>query len=212
MGEAIYFDMADMGREHPDQVNKVRERMNRRVAELLFQRVFIGGVFCLCCLVAAGNLPCWARAKKADSSVASGSRRQARKLKPKKIKAILDAKRAELEDTQWEIDVAGGSQDESLVKDELLFKNGRFSSRFFLMKGFVPMNFSLSLQDDGGIVVESIQSDPEKGMVFWRGEFGDDPHLIRGMSSEVLPDKSTVDRFFNGRMKKIEQGEISDKP
>ena len=122
----------------------------------------------------------------------------ARKTSDKKVKEALDQKRAELKNTSWNIELIASVKDGTKSADILTFEDNQLSSRNFLARGFNPTNYTLTMGDDGTIVVETMQTSEKEGTVFWRGEFIKEANLLRGMVSHITPDQQAHDLSFSG--------------
>ncbi len=81
----------------------------------------------------------------------------------------------ELEGTVWEIEMLPMSSDKSggLVRDQIRFENGRFSSRYFSEQGYKGTRFTLT-RNPNGATWETIQSHPNGDSVSWRGDWQGD--------------------------------------
>lgn len=137
----------------------------------------------------------WARAKKTKPE--HGVSEKSRKLSAKKAKEILVQKRADLEGTEWDVEMKLPSG-EKKSEDRLLFKEKQFLSEGFALQGLKPADYSLSMKDDGAIIFETMQPGEDGGMVFWRGEFSPDSTALRGIVSQVSADQKATDLYFSG--------------
>ncbi|MBI5873389.1 MAG: hypothetical protein HZB36_04510 [Candidatus Omnitrophica bacterium] len=137
----------------------------------------------------------WARAKKTQSS--QGAVEKNKKLSSKKTKELLEQKRLELENTSWDVEMKLASGEKKMT-DRLIFKDKQFSSEGFVLGGFKPTSYSLTMKDDGVIVFETMQPGENGGTVFWKGEFGPDNISVRGITSQVSPDQTSQDLYFSG--------------
>lgn len=146
-------------------------------------------------LFAFSVIPSWARTKKSQATSQVAEKKKKSDLK--KAKELLDQKRLDLENTQWDVALKLPSG-EKKADDRLVFKNAQFSSRELELKGFKPASYSLALQDDGTVVFETMQPSEKEGTVFWKGEFSSDNASLHGMLSEVFADQSSRDIYFLG--------------
>jgi putative transposase len=83
---------------------------------------------------------------------------------------------AELDGTEWDVELVPANQPNSteVVKDRLVFVNGRFSSVYFGVKGFRSASYFLVPKGHGAISWQTAQSDPGGGIVRWSGEWQGD--------------------------------------
>lgn len=81
----------------------------------------------------------------------------------------------------WQIEVVETSAQKTKPEtDVLTFTQGKITSQNYSAKGYPSTNITLTLQDSGAIVWETMQTDPEQGTVFWRGE------LVNGLMSGAI--------------------------
>jgi hypothetical protein len=113
-----------------------------------------------------------------------------------KQRALRAKKRTEVNNNQWEIDVMALDGKGAKQKDLLIFKDNKFCSDNFSKSGFGPSNYTLSILDDGSVVVETMQSADKEGILFWRVEL--DPQLVacKGILSRQLGENKTEDYSF----------------
>jgi hypothetical protein len=124
---------------------------------------------------------------------------EARKAK----RALIDKKRKEIDNTQWEVDmilVSGKGKKES---DSIIFKDGQVSSINFSKKGFKPSNYSVNVQADNTIVWETMQNSEKNGVAFWRGEMNENMDTMRGIISHRIDEKKKDDYSFLSVSKKL---------
>ncbi|MEK7849673.1 MAG: hypothetical protein AAB213_02475 [Candidatus Omnitrophota bacterium] len=125
----------------------------------------------------------------------------AKKTGDKKVKEALAQKRAELENTSWNIELISSAKEGTKSIDVLTFKDNQVTSRDFLARGFNPTNYTLTMGDDGTIVLETMQTSEKEGTVFWRGELGQEntgTKTLRGMISHITLDQQAHDMSFSG--------------
>ena len=97
---------------------------------------------------------------------------------------ILSAKTAELNNTEWTIELksmAGGKA--KAEKDTLHFADGKVSSANMGKAGYGASNFTTRLLEDGALAWETMQSSEKDGIAFWRGDIGADG-VMRGVLSK----------------------------
>jgi hypothetical protein len=124
-----------------------------------------------------------------------------KKTGDKKSKEALAQKRLDLENTSWNIELISSAKEGTKSIDVLTFKDNQLLSRNFSARGFNPTNYTLTMGDDGTIVLETMQTSEKEGTVFWRGEFGQEntgTKTLRGMISHITPDQQAHDMSFSG--------------
>jgi len=185
--------------------------------------IFVAGAcFVLACSTQANA---WFGKKKADSAsetqaVQSEKAAQpapaVKKEQPKKVdkdlqakldakKQLVEKKRKEIDNTEWQIELAPLSGKGKKEADTLVFKGGQVGLSGYSKKGFAPTNFTLSVQEDGMVVWETMQTSEKSGIAFWRGEMADG-QTMRGIFSYHPDDKTTIDYSFISVAKKAVAG------
>lgn len=185
--------------------------------------ILVAGV----CFVLACNTQAdaWFGKKKTDSAPeeqavqaekAAPAAQAVKKEQPKKVdkdlqakldakKQLVEKKRKEIDNTEWQIEMTPLSGKGKKEGDTLLFKAGQVSLSGYAKKGFAPTNFTLSVQDDGMVVWETMQTSEKSGIAFWRGEMADS-QVMRGIFSYHPDDKTTIDYSFISVGKKAAAG------
>lgn len=121
----------------------------------------------------------------------------ARKREPsgaeQRLQAELRAKKA-LNGTKWSIGLIPmeAESSASAVKDVLQFEKGKISSENLVAEGYSKSNFSVSLKGPA-IVWETMQTKPDKSVVFWRGELRGE--TMRGVLSKRPRGKGKAENF-----------------
>ena len=157
------------------------------------KRVMVGVLLfsgLLCRIAAAEN----AVAPKSQAAAPSAAAQPADDKAAKKAAA-----EARLKDTQWTITLSSmeGEPSKKPLTDTLSFKAGTIASERLTSDGYPITHYTLTIQDNGVPVWETMQSQEGKGVAFWRGELHGD--TIRGILSEH-PDKGKVkDYSFSGK-------------
>jgi hypothetical protein len=160
----------------------------------------------------------WFGKKKADSAGDAGQpaaavEQKAAPVEKKKTDKNLEAaaknkkeaaqkKLAELNNTEWQIELnplAGKGKKEA---DVITFANNQISIAGFVKKGFPTTNFTLSVQDDGIVVWETMQTADKAGVAFWRGEMDLTMQSMRGVLSYQVDEKTKHDYSFVSTAKK----------
>ncbi len=79
--------------------------------------------------------------------------------------------------------------------DTVIFDNGRVSSTG--LNGYAPSSFTVKADKAGATTWEAMQTNPQEGVVFWRGELKGDE--MRGSLSKQPIEGSAEDYSFIGR-------------
>ena len=106
---------------------------------------------------------------------------------------------AQLNGTAWVIDLApmSGEKPKRPLKDTLRFEQGKLTSEKLAADGYPSSNYTLTMGDDGIPVLETMQTNETKGVVFWRGEVSGD--TLRGILSKHPLEGNSEDYSFAGR-------------
>lgn len=80
--------------------------------------------------------------------------------------------------------------------DELRFESGKVISALLGAQGFSPSNYSLSLQANGSVLWETMQTGPNREVICWRGEW--DGKNMRGVMTRQLPGQVMTNFAFVG--------------
>jgi hypothetical protein len=101
-----------------------------------------------------------------------------------------------LDDTEWIIEVKSMVKSAAPVTyfDKLEFKKGTLISKEMSAKGFLASNYTLTVNNDGTLVWETMQRSDSGDELFWRGETTKDAkmsgvlsrHPVGGISQDVL--------------------------
>jgi len=119
-----------------------------------------------------------------------------------KARAMKDRRRKAVDGNQWDVSVIAMSGKGEKAPDVLVFKENKFSSREYEKIGYPPSNYTVSITDDGNTVVETMQSNDELGILFWRVEFDKDLAGCRGVISRQISENKTEDYSFVSTAKK----------
>jgi hypothetical protein len=128
-------------------------------------------------------------AKPAEKKPDEKAIEEARKAK----RALIDKKRKEIDNMQWEVDMVLVSGKGKKETDTITFKEGQVSSANFSKKGFKPTNYSVNVQADNTVVWETMQNSEKNGVAFWRGEMNENMDTMRGIISHRIDDKKKDD-------------------
>ncbi|OGX11233.1 MAG: hypothetical protein A2Y42_04380 [Omnitrophica WOR_2 bacterium GWB2_45_9] len=108
---------------------------------------------------------------------------------------------------EWQIEVTEiGVKKMKPEIDVLTFAEGKVISKNYSAKGYSPTNITLTVQDSGTIVWETMQTNPEHGTVFWRGELSNG--LISGAVSLQPKKGDNKDYYFAAVRPQEEAGSV----
>lgn len=115
---------------------------------------------------------------------------------PAKTAELLAAKKAELNGHEWEVKLSSAAAPKEVTgTDVLIFKDQKFESKEMSAKGYNTTNYTISLQDGGPTVWETMQSDDKGHSIFWRGEW--EGESMRGVMSKQSGDGKNEDYYFS---------------
>ncbi|HOW42458.1 MAG TPA: hypothetical protein P5110_03315 [Candidatus Omnitrophota bacterium] len=114
----------------------------------------------------------------------------------KQKKEQIQRKAGELNNTEWQIELTPLSGKGKKETDVVTFSNNQVVIGNYLKKGFVATNYTVSIQDDGTGVWETMQSSEKAGTAFWRGEMDKTMQVMRGILSYQVDDKTKHDYSF----------------
>ncbi len=138
-------------------------------------------------------------AKPVQESKSDKARDEALKAK----RAIAVKKMNELNNTEWAVEMS--SMNNAKVKKEMdtvIFKDNQVSIANYSKRGFPTTNFTLTVQEDGTVIWETMQTSEKSGIAFWRGEFDPKLETMRGVVSYQLDSKNKQDYSFASSSKK----------
>jgi hypothetical protein len=182
--------------------------------------VLMGICFMVSC---ASPAHAWFGGKKKDAATGeqSATTEKAKKASPKEaaapeskadseaIKAflakqeIVKKKMAQLNDTEWQLELTPITGKGKKEADVATFKNNQVVLANFSKKGFPATNLTLTVQDDGSVVWETMQTSEKNGMCFWRGEMDKTMMTMRGVVSNRIDDKTKLDYSFASTARKV---------
>jgi hypothetical protein len=133
-------------------------------------------------------------APKADPQKAKSDKALEDALKLRK--AAQDKKRSELNNTEWQIELNPMSGKGKKESETVIFKDNKISFLNFGKKGFPVTNYSITVQEDGSFIWETMQTSEKSGMAFWRGEMDSKAQRINGVLSHQIDAKTKQDYSF----------------
>jgi hypothetical protein len=105
-------------------------------------------------------------------------------------------KTAQLNNSEWQIEMVPASGKGKKEIETLTFKDGKISAGNFGKKGYSATNFSVTVEADGSVVWETMQTAEKGGICFWRGELDKAMTTMRGVLSNKVDEKSKFDYTF----------------
>lgn len=133
-----------------------------------------------------------AYAKSSDGEAAEKKRLEMRKK--------IEEKKAELNGTSWEIELRSQVGKPTLpLKDTLTFQDQQFVSKNLSAKGFSSTNYTLTIQENGPTVWETMQTSPKGFITFWRGEWLEGS--MSGVINRRIEDDKTEEYSFTSSQK-----------
>lgn len=107
-------------------------------------------------------------------------------------KVIEQMPLVELDGTQWTIEARPRDKaaTPAVYFDKLQFKGHMLSSKEMAVKGFQPSNYTLTVQNDGTLLWETMQRNAAGGVIFWQGQTTKDNKMSGIMSTNSADGKS----------------------
>ncbi len=119
-------------------------------------------------------------------------------------RALIERKRKELNNTEWDIELNSANGKEKKISDVLAFTNNQVSCAGYVKKGFPVTNYTITVQDDSSLIIETMQTSEKSGTAFWRCELDPAIQTMRGvLSLHTDDDKVISDYSFISVNKKI---------
>lgn len=99
-----------------------------------------------------------------------------------------------LNGTAWQVRLIPASGSGSEIQDNLRFEEGRVLSGLLASQGFPQSNYSLTVQEDGKVVWETMQTNPSGEVASWRGEWTGEQ--MQGVFSRQRAGNLSQDYYF----------------
>lgn len=97
---------------------------------------------------------------------------------------------AMLSGTTWDVELFPmDDPKKKAIKDVVSFENGKLKSKTFAVEGYNDSNLTVTIEDDGKAIWETMQSHESKGPIFWRGELAD--KAVNGVLSRQTKEGAT---------------------
>jgi hypothetical protein len=120
------------------------------------------------------------------------------------MKKLVEAKKTELNGTEWAVTLTPSGSKANPEEDVLTFQDGKVVSKNFESKGFTATNYTITAPEGADMAIwETMQtsSNSKEGVIFIRGEWNKD--TMRGVVSQQMDGgKSTKDYTFATTAKK----------
>lgn len=116
-------------------------------------------------------------------------------------KKVLE-KKEELNGTSWAVEIKSQTgRGDFMGSDTLTFQNEKFRSATGEKNGFGATNYTLTVQEEGPTIWETMQTGKKGEIAFWRGEWKDD--VMTGVISRQLEKGNEEYYFSSSSMKSI---------
>ncbi|MCM8781025.1 MAG: hypothetical protein NC908_03790 [Candidatus Omnitrophica bacterium] len=127
---------------------------------------------------------------------------QQARLEAQRVK--VNKKRNELNNTEWQIEIYSLANKEKLkaTNPVIVFKDNRVACLGIDGMEFPATNYTLTVQDDGIVVWETMQTSERSGVAFWRGEITPDMQSMQGSLSHHIDEENLRDYAFRSLGKK----------
>jgi hypothetical protein len=138
-----------------------------------------------------------AKPKETAKPVPVDQAEKAREEAFKAKRAIAQKKLNELNNSEWAIELTSMNNLKAKKEmDTVTIKNSQVSIAGFAKKGFPTTNFTLTVQEDGTVIWETMQTSEKSGIAFWRGELDPKLQIMRGVVSHQIDKKNKNDFSF----------------
>lgn len=116
-------------------------------------------------------------------------------------KKVLE-KKAELNGSSWAVKIESQSKKGDLLgSDTLIFQNERFRSERAGKNGYKSTNYTLTVQENGPTIWETMQTNEDGEVTFWRGEWQKD--VMTGVISRQIKDTNEEYYFSSSSRKEV---------
>lgn len=140
-----------------------------------------------------------------EAQQAEQSKTQAREEKIAARRELEKKAKETLAQKEWPIEIVEtGAKKTKPEADLLTFSEGKVTSKNYSAKGYPATNITLTLQDGQTIVWETMQTNPEQGTVFWRGELSNG---LMGGAVSLQPKKGVNKDYYFSTVNPQEEAE-----
>lgn len=177
-------------------------------------------------ILALGSFIVWAGLANAAETPKKLTKEEARKIAAEERKAKEEAetktqaraKKKELEaknkemlaQHEWAVYTALSGKKGKLEEDTLTFApEGKVVSKRFSAKGYNQSNYTLTIEDNGNIIWETMQTNEGVGVLFWRGELLPNG-IMQGIMS-LQPQKGANEDYIFTTVKPEDQAKVEPK-
>jgi hypothetical protein len=116
------------------------------------------------------------------------------------FRKIILEKKAELNGSSWSVKIESQSgKGDFLGQDTLIFQNDRFRSERAGKLDYGPTNYTLTVQEQGPTIWETMQTSKKGEVSFWRGEWKEG--VMTGIVSRQL-EKGNEEYYFTSASRK----------
>lgn len=134
----------------------------------------------------------------ASTSAAQDNKQDEAAVKDIMKRQAMDSARQELNSHEWTVYMTPSPENAvkrpAIEEDVLSFSGeGRVVSKNLLAKGYPESNYTLTVQDDGTAVWETMQVNEKEGLAFFRGELKNS--AMKGVLS-LQPQKGAKQTFY----------------
>lgn len=118
---------------------------------------------------------------------------------PVRAATPADSVRAQLHGTRWTISLMpiGAAAKGKPSTDTVMFEGRTVTSEALSKAGYSVSNYTLTVDEGGNASWETMQTKPDQGVVFWKGEF--QGSTMQGVMSRHPVGKNTEDFTFSGQ-------------
>jgi hypothetical protein len=124
------------------------------------------------------------------------------KLDQEARRKLVEKKRGELNNTEWLVEISAIGGQERPESGTITFKNNRVAISNYGKHEFPETNYTITVQNDGGFVWETMQVSEKSGTAFWRGEMDPGMKSMRGSLSLHSDEYTIHDYSFTSTEKK----------
>jgi hypothetical protein len=117
-------------------------------------------------------------------------------------RALREKKRRQLNNTEWKIELTILTGRRKKQSDSITFSNNQIASVNLLQRGFSATNYTLTVQENGTVIWETMQTSDKSGIAFWRGEIDANVQKMQGILSHRINNEATRDYSFRSISKK----------
>lgn len=115
------------------------------------------------------------------------------------MRKMVEERKKDLNGSSWNVEIKSqGGKSVLEGADELVFQNGRFTSKKMAKRGYTSTNYTITPSETGPSVWETMQTSVDDGVVFWRGEW--QKETMSGVINRQVKE-GTEDYYFSSSLK-----------